>query len=300
MFFSGKSITMVKSDKRDGRAGGRKRKGPALRKGALRTAVKNVVQSVLAKEAETKMVCYFGGASGATIGANTPYPGNFTVQNGSITTNFTDIKPLIPQTKTGVDDWNRIGSRIRPVRVVVDVDVSLLPNVQSGFGFPNNINVVVYILQHKTLRDYDSLILTNDFTQLLDSGDGVTRQFSGNPVDDNLPVASAHYKLCKKLVIPLRSSTLTGTITAPLVYPIGNNSAPFARRFSVDITKYLPKTLMYNEATNGTNPATTVWPTNSSLFMTAGAYNMDLSLQPTPLPSMFNIQYVSRMSFKDM
>ena len=288
---------MAKSNKAGGRKGGRMQKGAQLPKGNLRTAVKNVVKSVLAKEAETKMVCYY---SGGTQGTNTPYPGTFTVQNGSITSNSSDIKPLVPQLKPGVDDWNRIGSRIRPVRVVADIDISLLPTVQSGNGIPNNINVVVYVLQHKVLKDYDSLFVSNDFTQLLDSGDGVTRGFSGNPVDDNLPVVSAFYKLCKKIVIPLRSSTLTGTITSPLVYPVNNNSAPFSRRLSIDVTSYLPKTLLYNEATNGTIPAINVWPTNSSLFMTVGAYNMDLTTQGSPLPSMFNIQYVSRMSFKDM
>ena len=287
---------MAKSNKRGGRSGGRKLKGAILPKGKMRTQVKNVVKSVLAKELETKMVCYY---SGGTQGTNTPYPGTFTVQNGSITSNSTDIKPLIPQTKQGTDDWNRIGNRIRPVKVVADIDISLLPTVFQTPNIPNNINVVVYILQHKVLKDFDNLFVANDFTQLLDSGDGVTRNFSGNPVDDNLPVSAVTYKLCKKLVFPLRASVLTGTITSPLVYSVNNNLAPFSKRVSIDVTKYLPKTLMYPESFNASvaNPA--VWPNNSSLFMTVGAYNMDLSVQGSPLPSMFNIQYVCRMSYKD-
>ena len=287
---------MPKSNKAGGRSGGRKQKGAVLRKGAMRTAVKNVVKSVLAKEVETKMVCYY---SGGTQGTNTPYPGTFTVQNGSITSNSTDIKPLLPQTKQGLDDWNRVGNRIRPVKVVADIDISLLPTVFQNPNIPNNIQVVVYILQHKILKDYENLFVANDFLDLLDSGDGVTRNFSGNPVDDNLPVTASSYKLCKKITFPLRASVLTGTITSPLVYSVNNNSAPFSKRLSIDVTKYLPKTLTYPETNSGSVPNVPVWLTNTSLFMSVGAYNMDLSTQPSPLPSMFNIQYVSRMSFKD-
>ena len=286
-----------KKGNRRGRAGGRKRSGPTLSKGPMRSAIKNVVHSVLAKEAETKMVCHY---SGGTQGTATPYPGALTVQNGSISSPATDIKIIIPNLKKGVEDYNRIGSRIRPVKVVVDIDISLLPTVLTTPNIPNNINVVLYVLQHRVLKDYENLFVENDFTQLLDSGDGATRPFSGNPVDDNLPVCSAFYKLCKKIVFPLRASALTGSITAPLVYSVNNNSAPLARRVSIDVTKYVPKTLLYGEDLNGPNPNTTTFPTNSSLFFTVGAYNMDLTTQGSPLPSMFNVQYVSRMSFKDM
>jgi len=278
------------------RRGGRKIRGPRLRKGAMRSAIKNEVKSVLTKASETKFVTFYSGGTGST---NTPYPGAFTPQNGLISTNNSDIKLLVPFTKTGIEDWNRIGSRIQPTRLVVDIDVSL----PDGFevGPTQDINVVIYILSHRTLKDYLSLFANNDFTQLLDSGDGVTRRFAGNAVDDSLPVFSTYYKLHKKIVVPLRSSGLSAPSTAGLPYAIGNNSAPYARRLSIDCTKYLPKTLLYNELNNGGTAQSATFASNSSLFMAVGSYNMGLEPQPaTSPPTQFIVQYVSKMSFKDM
>jgi len=281
------------------RSGGRKRTGPKLRKGALRTAVKNVVKDVLAKESETKFVTFFSGpiTSGSTP-APLPYPGQAVSQNGIISSNGADIKPLIPYLSVGAEDWQRVGSRIRPVRLMLDLDVALtLTNLQNQA--PNNIVVVMYILQHRIYKDYDTLFTQNDWNDLLDSGDGITRRFGGNVVDDDLPVNESSYKLCKKLVFPLRCSGLVPITQAP-PGSANTNSAPLHRRVSVDLTKYIPKTLMYPEQASGTLIQSTVWPTNSSLMFGIGAYNQDLTTQGTQAPLQFQIQYTTKLSYKDM
>jgi len=282
------------------RSGGRKRVGPRLRKGAMRKAVKNEVKAVLAKEAETKFATFFSGPvpAGSSYPVPVAYPGGAAQQNGLITSNTADIKPLLPQVKMGLEDWNRIGSRIRPTKLVVDIDVALtLTNLQNQA--PNNIVVVLYILQHKFFKEYEGLFINNEWTDLLDSGDGFTRSFGGNVQDDNLPVNESTYKLCKKVSFPLRNSGLVPVVSAP-PGSANNNAAPLHKRLTIDLTRFIPKTLTYPEPNSGATPEPTVWPTNSSLMFGIGAYNQDLTTQGALAPLQFQLAYTSKLSYKDM
>lgn len=280
---------------------GFKKSGPRLRKGPLRSAIKNVVKSVLNKRSETKMRTWFGGQP---FPAASSYPGNPQPQNGNITSNTTDIHALIPQIGQGTDDYERIGTRINPVSLVADFDVTInQAYLNSNNPVAQNIVAVFYFLQHKIYRDYTSLGVDNNFNQLLDVGDGTTVSFASHPVDEQLPVAKQFYQLLKKVVVPLRNS---GQWTAGSTGPAGqignNNSAGFHKRFSVNLTKHVPKTLTYPETLSGPGATTTLWPTNSSMFWAVGCYNMDLTVTAAPgvPPSYIQVQYTSRMAYKDL
>lgn len=280
---------------------GFKKSGPRLRKGPLRSAIKNVVKSVLNKRSETKMRTWFGGAN---FPAAQGYPGLPQPQNGLISSNTTDIHALVPQVAQGTDDYERIGTRINPVHLSADFDVTInQAYLNSNNPIAQNVVAVFYFLQHKIYRDYTSLGVDNNFTQLLDVGDGTTTKFAGNPTDMSLPIAKQFYQLLKRVVIPLRNSgQWVGGTTGPVGQIANNNSDNFHRRFSVNLTKHLPKTLTYPETLSGTGATTTLWPTNTSMFWAVGVYNMDLTSTAagqTP-PSYIQVQYVSKMAFKDL
>jgi len=292
---SGRGINMAPRGRRGGRkAGFRSRRGLRAPKGPIRTAVKNEIKRVLNKNSETKMRTWFGGLP---FPQSSSYPGSVQAQNGLITSNTTDIHALIPMVAQGVDDYQRIGTRISPVSLVADFDVTInQAYLNSNNPVAQNVVAVFYFLQHKIYKDYTTLGVSNNFDQLLDVGDGTTVRFGAHPVDESLPVAKQFYSVLKKMVIPLRCSGqwINGTTGAD--GQIGNNNSDnFHRRFSVNLTKHLPKVLTYPETLSGSGGTTTLWPTNSSMFWAVGVYNMDLTVAgagQSP-PSYIQVQYVS-------
>jgi len=279
---------------------GFKKSGPRLRKGPLRSAIKNVVKSVLNKKSETKMVSWFGGSN---FPSTTAYPGNGQAQNGQILSNTTDIHALLPQLDQGVDDWRRIGTKVSPVSLKFNFYITINgAYLNSNNPVARNLVAVLYVLEHKILKDYVSLGLNNDFTQLLDPGNGSTVAFRGSTTDANLPIAKQFYKLCKKKIIPLRSDGQWIAGSGGSAGQMANqNSAPNSRHFSFDLVKYLPKTLTYPETTSGTTPPTTLWPTNCSLFWAIGFYYTDLTTFTTGTPpSDIQCMYNTQLAFKDL
>lgn len=247
------------------------------------------------------MVSWFGGSNFPTA---TAYPGGVNNQNALITNNTTDIHALLPQIGQGTDDWQRIGTRINPVSLIADFDITIHPQyLNTSVPVALNLTVVMYFLQHKINKDYTTLGLNNNFQQLLDVGDGTTSIFNGYPSAAKLPVARQFYQVLKKVVFVLRSDgQWNGAGSLPVTQNIiaNGNSAPSFRRLSVNLTKHLPKTLTYPETLSGTGAPTTLWPTNAAPFWCVGVYSNDLVPPPVSLPSVLQIAYSTRMSFKDM
>lgn len=285
-----------------GKRSGFKRKGPQMRKGPLRSAIKNVVKSVLNKKSETKMTNLYGGVSSPGVPAL--YPGNAQAFNARIFTNATDINFILPPVFQGIDDWNRIGTKTQPVSLRLNMKISINPvYINTSSPVQRNLVAVLYVLEHKVLKDYISLVNLNNFTQLLDTGNGNTNAFYGSPTDVDMPIAKQFYKLCVKKVIPLRcdGAWIGGTIASPGQVSNGNSDS-WSKSLSLNLTKFLPKTLTYPETISGSATPSTLYPTNCGLFWSVGFYNMDLQYTAPPgVPSSdIQVQYNSVLAFKDM
>jgi len=285
------------------------RKSPAKVSKPLRKAVKAVIRG----QAETKHAAFYESfANGSVVPPVVPNGlfsnRGYASQNSIITSNVTDIHQLIPYVLEGTDDWQRIGKRISVQSLVMHGQVRVaLPilNPSNPAASPlTNIQVVVYILQHRTLKSYDSLRSLNDFTQLLEVDEGKAVAFRGMTGDDKLPVQSDTYVLHHKKKINLKWAGYApnSADTAPVNTFSVANSHVWKADYSINLTKYCPKVLMYPDANPGVSPTTYNAPTNSSLFMAIAFINDASPAQAEGTISYTGLEqyYYSRLAYKDM
>jgi len=260
-------------------------------------------------QAETKRATFYQTANNGTV--TTPATGIFGTrgwaqQNNNIVSNATDILQLIPYVAQGINDWNRIGQKIRPVSLQVKgaVRVNAL-TYSAGNQFPTNLHVDIYCLSHVSIKDYNSLRGSNDFQTLLVTGEGTTKQYSGEALDPHLPVNTAQYKVLARKRITLKFANYLGT-TGPVGAPTYGavsiaNSGQWYADYTIDLTKHLPAQLVYPEATLPV-PLPTVddAPTNCAFFM-AMAFVSEVNSDP-PETVRFSLEqtYVASMLYKDM
>jgi len=289
------------------RGAGFRKSGPRIRKGPLRSAIKNVVKSVLNRSSETKVAAFYGNADPH---GGTGQFGNYSVipHNGNISSNQFDIQRILPLIDQGLDNKDRIGTKINPVSCHLSMRVSLPNNWTSLSPTIGNIAVVVYVLEHKVARSYDELYSANNFLQMLDVGQGATYNFNGQYIHSQLPVAKQYYKLLAKKTVILRTDGgyygQAGGVSPNIVS--NTNSAPFAANLNFNLTKHLPKTFVYPEEADTSSTRTD--PKNCNMFFCVGYYQLDMSqnpmIEPPPTPpallAALNVQYMCQMSYKDI
>ena len=179
--------------------------------------LKRVIQKVLNRNLETKVVTFFGPDAAQTQGVTadgTFAKVGYVSQNMTISSNQTDIKRMLPLVSLGTGRFQRVGDSIEPIYLETKIRISLnsilwsfigaqgsgtpyptraganilgrpyVPDPQNpptnygDYGFPlNDITVVVYCLTHKTYKDYASLNTMNVFSELLDDGQGNSTGF---------------------------------------------------------------------------------------------------------------------------
>ena len=291
----------------------RARKGHSARKAhsapakPLSKVQRKQVKAIVKGQAETKRSIWFQDYNNGTVSTRaTGLFGTrgFATQNSVITNNETDILRLIPNVAQGIDTYTRIGDRINPIGLNVKGTIRVNQNrfnVLAG----TDIDVYIYVLQHVSLKDYAGLYARNDWTQLLDLGQGLTKKFSGEETDPKLPVASQYYKVIHRKKVTLRygGSVYNGT-TPPEAsnYVALANSHTWHGDYSMSLGKYLPKTLKYPEPGADPNPVVTASPTNSSLFMCMGFVNWYAPSNWTASSSVYSYieqTYTAELLYKD-
>jgi len=290
-----------------------KKKAPRRGKGAktLNKVQRKQVLKIVKGAAETKRVAFYqtynDGSSSLRSGGLWANRG-WAIQNNSITVNSVDIHQLIPFLSQGMDDWNRIGQRVSPVALNVRGSVRIsLPQIIKQV--PIDLKVYVYVLQHVTIKSYDNLYNNNDFRQFLEVGDGTTVPFTGIPPNKAMPVSKQYYKVLSRKVITLRYAGLylnpnggDGLIPVGSTVSVANSHTWYAD-FSMNLTKHLPKTLMYPETTLATpNPDIEDTPTNTAPFMSFGFidwFNPSDQTVDATFPRLEQT-YVSELLFKDL
>jgi len=260
--------------------------------------IKNVASGL----SETKRVIWYGSPQTNNVATGLLVDEGIDPHNQLISNNNTDIRRIIPIVAEGTGDNERIGESIRPVSLMVRgrVGVNVIPNTQPPVIMGNqDLQVILYVLQHKSLKSYQNLYANNNFGQLLETGEQATRQFSGYMIDGTLPVSNQYYTLIKKKKIVLRwAGQNAPTIAGSTGNTTGANSHNYALDFKLNLKKHLPAKLLYPENTApapGLND-----PTNSSLFFCLGfiPYAVQDSVASTPV-LLVNLQYTAEMLYKD-
>jgi len=286
-----------------------KRKSPAKKVAKLSKPLRRAVKAIVRGEAETKRTNWYQDYNDGTVTTKATgfySTSGWAVQSNRITLNNTDILRLIPTVLQGTDDFNRIGTRIRPVSLNVKGQIRVRFGLLNAAPatIPQNLTIDLYVLQHVRLKDYNSLYGLNNFTELLETGEGGTQAYSGVPINSAMRVASETYKVLHRRRITLRYAGVVNA-TVPDQVPFAQpQDHTWYSEYSLNLTKHLPKVLTYPEGNSGAGPSPPVVvnaPTNSSIFMCMGYASWYSS--PTFVgdeEAAIEQTYVSEMGFKDI
>jgi len=300
----GKSLKYKKSAKK-----ATKKKSSGVAKSSnLRKRIINV----LLNQAETKQAMFYQSLNDGTNpdrASGDWFDRGWAVQNNLIQTNNVDIHQLIPFIESGTEPNQRIGDKITPIGLTVSGSIRIRLSTLLVNYTPADIKVVMYVLQHVSLKDYNSLYANNDFKSLLENGENTSVPFYGTPIEAKLPVNRKSYRLIKKKVMSLRYAGAVSNTGNPATNFSVANCHDYYVDYTMDLTKALPAKLTYPENdVNGVPLPTTVQstPTNSSIFMCLGFYDKEETLirpdpdsGPTSKP-WIQQTYVSRLTWKDL
>lgn len=248
---------------------------PKSTKALIRAVAKKVVDDAL----EDK---YQSGGSG-------PTPKYY---NAAISAN-SEIEPLLPPMQQGTNSGDRVGDKIKPKRLRVDVVVTT-----NGTYNSSQLNLVrLFFLQDKSIRNSVALkdialtqVGTPIATQLLDSG-GILSGFAGVPNQIMRRVNRQRYTIFKDKILELISGT-GQTPNGPNGY---NGTQTFVSgqqcyRFSVVIPT--PAVLKYSQAADN-------YPSNFAPFLAVGYVQPDGNATPDNLLQRITVNWISHLDYED-
>lgn len=250
---------------------GMKTRKPRISKPAAK-AVKKIVKRVMSAETETKH---------ASLAMNQTF-------NGTISSS-SECYTIIPTVTQGVDDWQRVGDRIRPkyiyVKGYVQYDVS-----SGGNQYLPPATCRLLVLSQKNVKASVEIPTRIDTSHLLKDNlaTGVGRAYTGTVIDNLAPINKELFTvhMDKKVKFNWQNKKGTDGIDPTVEWQTGN-----------DRTKYFtlrlkcPKSLTYDTNTGDT-------PNNFAPFFCFGAVNDDAS-GPWTLTAPFRVVYLSTMYFED-
>ena len=156
--------------------------------GGLSKAISRVIN----RNIETKYVSYrpYNNVSGPL------YKTSFTQAINS----SNEAYALIPPITVGSGDHQRDGNEIRPVSLTVKGFVSLLENADdSAF-----LDVDIYILRHKSIKDVNYQLQLGNLGDLLNAGNGLNTGYDGSWTHSAFPINTSTYTLLKHKKIRLQ------------------------------------------------------------------------------------------------
>lgn len=289
-----------------------RRRANKQRVAKLSRPMRKAVKAIVRGEAETKRTMFYQSFNnGTTTARATGLWANrgWAVQNSQILTNSTDILQLIPFVTQGTDDWNRIGQRINVQSLTLQGAIRIrADNILSRAA--RDVDVYVYVLNHVSLKDYPNLYVNNQFVQLLENGEGNTVAYTGIEQNNAQPVSKQYYQVLMKKKVTLRYAGLDinpnvglGQIPLNTVVSVANSHTWYSK-YSMNLTKFLPKRLMYPETSPVAPlpPTTLNAPTNAAPFMCMGFTDWFLPGDSTQPVIAANIEqtYTTTLLFKDM
>lgn len=235
-------------------------------------AVKSYVKSAIHRTAETKI-------ASTTQSINT--------YNSGITSS-SDFLKLLPVITQGVAQNSRVGSEIKPIKLVVRgyLVYNSYANANATMLGPR-----VFLMQQKQIRSYANGITNFDLLDL--GGDGIN--FTGAALDFVSPHnKDAFYFYADKKTKMLKPYGYTGTISSStmmtdipsnLFYPFTVTIKPGSNGF--------PSLLKYDN-----NSGSNQYPTNFAPYLAMGYCNL-LNFSPDVVDAQVSMEFVSTLYYED-
>lgn len=240
---------------------------------AIQNSIKSYVKSTLHRAAETKM-------ASVTL--------TMTGFNSSI--GSSDLARLLPVIQQGVAQNTRIGSEIKPVKLVVRGycvyhSDSYYPAVMLG--------VRIFMYQNKSVRSYATPLSSVNVNLLDNGGDGTT--FNGTVANWLSPHNTDQFNFYKDSKYKVfKSYGLTDTSVAVNSLTEINGSLFHSFTHTIYPGKNgFPTTLKYDNA-SGSNE----YPTNFAPYWSLGYANL-LNYGPDALDTQINASFVSTLYYED-
>lgn len=243
---------------------------------ALTTAIQRVVN----RNVETKYVMYRPYSNSAGLMLNT----NFTQAINS----SGEAYALIPPISLGDGDHQRTGNVINPTSLTIKGFVSLLDNAADSAS----LDVDIYILRHKAIKDVAYQTQLGNFGDLLNSGDGLNVGYDGSWTHSAMPINTSTYQLLKHKKIRLEKGwgDVNTYISLAAEARAAYNIAPrHQKNFSIKVK--LPKKLQYKADTDTT-------PSMDYPFMVIG-WNVPSNLDTTSSNQIIKVTATSHLYYKD-
>lgn len=229
--------------------------------------VKTIVKSQLSRALEDKI-------------ANPVRDSNLNIILNNIGTGATstviDISQVL-EVIQGVAQGERVGNRIRPKNITFRGHIEALNSIAQ----PVCVKMII-------LRRRDAIVPLTNMSNFLQYGN-TSQAPSGVPADLYAPINLDKYKVVKTRLFTLGGeNALTG---GNYVNYAAANGVRAMYRFSMNLTKYFPKVIKYND--------NTVIPTNAGLYVYfIGSYLSGSSVFPNATP-IADISYVTSLTFED-
>lgn len=243
-------------------------------------ALTQAVNKIVNRKIETKYVMYrpYNASSGQLFRTNFTQAINSSVE----------AYALIPPVSLGSGDHQRDGNVIAPTSLTIKGFVSLLTNAVDSVL----IDVDIYILRHKAIKDVAYYAQLGNLNDLLNSGDGLNVGYDGSWTNSAMPINTSTYTLVKHKKIRLskgwgdNNTYLSGATDTQASY---SDNSKCQRNFSFKVK--LPKTLKYKNDTDTT-------PSMDYPFMVIG-WNTPTNLDTTTSTQIIKASATTHMYYKD-
>lgn len=256
------------------------RRGYAMKSLRNRPLAKYIRQ-VMRREEETKYVANQYD-SALTALANTWNP------TGSLAA-ATDWYPALPSLGEGTGDYQRIGSKIKPVKATVSMKIGFASDISGA----HSLYCVIYYGTTKAIKSYNVSVPPGSAQQILDVGDGTNTTWNGDRFRLNYPVDRKLFNL-KRIVFRLTKTDGIQNVDTITPTPVGGNysTANGLQCKNITLTFRPPKTLSYNDNTD-------TWPSNYAPIYGIGFCHADGSALTNADTTLLDVSTHCHLWFKD-
>ena len=211
--------------------------------------------------------------------------------NSKISTGFTEMYSLIPKVAEGLENWQRENDDLQPTNIRTNWHIALGTANRSM-----NIRVVLYCLQHKSIKHYPDLAAVTSL-KFLKTGNGSgtppgIQEFNGFIGDEDLPINKEEYTLLKKFTFNLMSNV--GAPNGDTTDGNSPNTLPSYKNLSY--TYPCKRQLRYTP--DGPGAGAAVYPNGHAPFWVLGYSHTD----GTPADTLFQdvrVTSITQMTYKD-